>query len=268
MIVFIKSPVFGFLYVILFLFSGIFQVGKATRPATFGFKTIVIDPGHGGKDPGAHGGFSLEKNVVLSIGKKLQKAIHAELPGVKVIMTRSTDRFIELNRRSEIANEHHASLFISLHCNSSPELPSREARQKGVLVLVYGYHRKEEQMEAIRENASIYQEKNYRKKYSYGKDASADAIIYNAYLQKYRRQSIYFADLLLHEFKKHDKRKSIGLKEQGVLVLARTASPSVLVETGFINNPTEERYLNSAKGQDEIVQSILRAVKKYRLRQP
>ncbi|MGI4730022.1 MAG: N-acetylmuramoyl-L-alanine amidase family protein [Janthinobacterium lividum] len=258
----------------MLIFNGFMLIASLFRPsfppekntvnaAEFRFKTIVIDPGHGGKDPGARGNFSFEKNVALSIGKKLQQALQAELPDVKVIMTRSTDRFIELNQRSEIANKNHANLFVSVHCNSSPE-ESTLPKQNGAMVLVYGYHRKGEQMEAIRENASIYQEKNYKQKYTnYGSDASTNMIILNAYMQQYRKQSILFGDLVLHEFKKHDHRRIIGLKEQGVLVLAHSAMPSVLVETGFINNPIEEKYLNSGSGQQEIVQSIIRSLKRY-----
>ncbi|RYE20291.1 MAG: N-acetylmuramoyl-L-alanine amidase [Sphingobacteriaceae bacterium] len=252
------------LILLLWLFNSSFHPAKNIfKTADFKFKTIVIDPGHGGKDPGAHGNFSLEKNVALSIGKKLQKTLQNALPGVKVIITRSTDRFIELNQRSDIANKNHANLFISIHCNSSPA-ESLLPKQNGAMVLVYGYHRKGEQLEAIRENASIYKEKNYKQKYTnYGSDASTNMIIFNAYMQQYRKQSILFGDLILKEIKKHDKRRIIGLKEQGVLVLAHSAMPSVLVETGFINNPIEEKYLNSGSGQNEIVQSILRSVKHY-----
>ena len=259
-----KILIFNGFILIASLFYSFFPPKKSMiKTAGFRFKTIVIDPGHGGKDPGAHGDFSLEKNVALSIGKKLKKELQTELPDIKVIMTRTGDHFIELNQRSEIANKNHANLFVSIHCNSSPE-DSALPRQNGAMVLVYGYHRKGEQLEAIRENASIYKEKNYRQKYTdYGSDASTNMIIWNAYMQKYRKQSILFGDLLLHEFKKTDHRHIIGLKEQGVLVLAHSAMPSVLVETGFINNPIEEKYLNSAKGQQEIVQSIIRSLKRY-----
>lgn len=259
-----KILIFNGFILLASLFHVHFPPEKSTvNKAEFRFKTIVIDPGHGGKDPGARGDFSFEKNVALSIGKKLKKALQAALPDVKVIMTRSGDQFIELNQRSEIANKNHANLFISIHCNSSPE-ESALPKQNGALVLVYGYHRKGEQMEAIRENAVIYKEKNYKQKYTdYGSDASTNMIILNAYMQKYRKESILFGDLLLHEFKKHDHRRVIGLKEQGVLVLAHSAMPSVLVETGFINNPIEEKYLNSGSGQQEIVQSVLRSVKRY-----
>jgi N-acetylmuramoyl-L-alanine amidase len=238
---------------------------KDTINTRFRFSTIVIDPGHGGKDPGAHGSYSLEKNVALAIGKKLKAALTDSIPDVNVIMTRTDDTFIELNKRSAIANENHANLFISIHCNSSPEgVAYRTHKQIGALVLVYGYHRKEEQEEAIRENASIYKENDYKQNYAqYDQNDPVNAIMLNAFMEKYRKQSILFASLLINEFK-DDNRQIIGIKEQGVLVLAHSAMPAVLVETGFINNPDEETYLNSDTGQDEIVQSIIRAIQNYR----
>jgi N-acetylmuramoyl-L-alanine amidase len=236
----------------------------ANKP--FKVTTITIDAGHGGKDPGARGSYSVEKNVALSIAKKLRAAIEDQLPDIKVIMTRSDDTFIPLNERSEIANEHHSNIFISIHCNSSPEgTAASEHKQKGVMVLVYGFHRKGEQMEALRENSSIYIEKNYKETYeSYDDTDPANQIILNAYMQKYRKQSILFGDLLMDQFKNVDNRVAIGVKEQGVLVLAHSGMPAVLIETGFINNPEEEDYLNSATGQAEIVTAIIQAIENYR----
>jgi len=229
---------------------------------SFAFRTVVIDAGHGGKDPGAHGAFAKEKNVALAIALKLRDAINAEMPSIKVIMTRTTDKFVELQERSNIANRANANLFISIHCNSSPE---RVGSRKGALILVYGYHRKEEQMEALRENASIYQEKDYAKKYEgYKGNDPAYFILLNLTMQKYREQSIRFGRLVNAQITEHDGRRSDGVHEQGVLVLAHSAMPNVLVETGFINNPTEEKYLDSDEGQSEIAQSILRALKKYK----
>jgi N-acetylmuramoyl-L-alanine amidase len=236
------------------------------KMASFKLKTVVIDAGHGGKDPGSHGLHALEKNVALSIARKLKRAIQAEMPNINIVMTRNDDTFIELNRRSAIANEAHGNLFISIHCNSSPEgTASRANKQKGVMLLVYGLHRSKEQFEALRENSSIYIEKDYKTKYqSYNDDDPTNLIILNLYMQKYRKQSILFADLLNDEFKNADERPSIGVKEQGVLVLAHSAMPAVLVETGYINNREEEAYLTSEEGQDEIVQSIVRALKIYK----
>ena len=234
----------------------------ASTPPGFRFKTVIIDAGHGGKDPGAHGAYSKEKNVTLAIAKKLRTALTEQVPSLNVVMTRTTDNFIELHRRDDIASENKGNLFISIHCNASP---SKVSDERGVLLLVYGYHRKGEQLEAIRENASIYIEKDYKEKYSgYGDNKAINAIVMSAFQQKFRKQCILFADMVNHEFKSVDGRHSLGVKEQGVLVLQQSAMPAVLVETGFINNPKDEDYLNSADGQAEIVQSIIRAIKKYK----
>ncbi|MFA6084561.1 N-acetylmuramoyl-L-alanine amidase [Mucilaginibacter sp.] len=232
----------------------------------FKFKTVVVDAGHGGKDGGAKGSFSTEKNVALAIAKKLQTAIQTQLPDLNVVMTRTDDTFIELNKRSAIANQNQGNLFVSIHCNSSPEGTAARANKKsGVMLLVYGMHRLSEQLEAVRENASIFIEKDYKENYqSYDASDPANVIILNTFTQKYRKQSIQFGDLLNNEFKFTDNRESIGVKEQGVFVLAHSAMPAVLVETGFINNPDEEEYLNSDEGQSQIVQSIIRAIQAYR----
>jgi N-acetylmuramoyl-L-alanine amidase len=225
-----------------------------------------VDAGHGGKDPGAHGSYSVEKNVTLAIAKKLKAAIDSQITTVNAIMTRTDDTFIPLNQRSTIGNQAHGNLFISIHCNSSPEGTAAIAhKRKGVLLLVYGFHRLKEQEEAVRENSSIFIEKNYKETYeAYDQSDPANAIILNAYIQKYRKQSILFGDLLNTEFEDTNGRESEGVKEQGVLVLAHSAMPAVLIETGFINNPEEEDYLNSNDGQNEIVQSIIKAINNYR----
>lgn len=251
------------LLLIIFCNSSAIAQGKPDDSAgTFRFKTIVIDPGHGGKDPGAHGAYSNEKTVALSIGKKLKEAIDDQMPGLNVIMTRNSDKFIELHRRADIANENNANLFISIHCNSSPQ---RVGTRRGVLLLVYGFHRKAEQLEAIRENASIFQEKDYQKKYNgYGDDAAVNAMVLAAFAQRYRKQSVQFGNYLNTEFKETDGRRSAGVIEQGVLILQQSGMPGLLIETGFINNPEDEKYLNSDEGQNEIVQSIVRSIKKYK----
>jgi N-acetylmuramoyl-L-alanine amidase len=240
------------------------QEGGASKPVTnhFKFKTLIIDAGHGGKDPGAHGATSKEKDIALSIAKRLRDLVNNEMPGVKTIMTRSTDTFIELHKRTEIANSNHGNLFISIHCNSSPQ---KRAKEHGTLVLVYGFHRSQEQREALRENASIFIEDDYKSKYNgYGEDNVVNTIVLNAFQQKYRKQSIHFGDMIIRQVKKADGRHTFGVKEQGVLVLAQSGMPAVLVETGFINNPADEEYLKSKDGQFSIATSILRALKEYR----
>jgi len=246
--------------------SGAQQRDTISATSGFRFKTVIIDAGHGGKDPGARGSYSVEKNVTLAIAKKLKLYIDTGMKGITSLMTRTDDTFIPLNQRSNIANQAHGNLFVSIHCNSSPEGNAASAhKRKGVLLLVYGFHRLKEQEEAVRENASIFQEKDYKQNYeSYDETDPSNAIILNAYIQKYRKQSILFGDLLNAEFTDFDGRPSEGVKEQGVLVLAHSAMPAVLIETGFINNPEEEDYLNSPGGQDAIVKSIVTAINNYR----
>ncbi|QKJ28290.1 N-acetylmuramoyl-L-alanine amidase [Mucilaginibacter mali] len=228
----------------------------------FKFKTVVIDAGHGGKDPGSHGEYTKEKTVALGIALKLRDAINEAIPSLNVIMTRTTDKFVELQQRAEIANNAKANLFISIHCNSSPQ---KVGTRRGALLLVYGLHRKGEQLEALRENSAIYQEKDYAKKYQGYKDNDpAYFITLNMFMQTYRAQSIKFGKLVSREIADVDNRRSEGVIEQGILVLAHSAMPSVMVETGFINNPADEKYLSSEEGQMATAKSILRALKKYR----
>jgi N-acetylmuramoyl-L-alanine amidase len=262
-----SNYIITFLFFIAGLFSTTISIAQQDAAAkgissTFKFKTVIIDAGHGGKDPGAHGAYSNEKSVALGVAKKLRDLINDQMSSIKVVMTRSTDVFVELHKRADIANDNHGNLFISIHCNSSPQ---RRGTERGPLLLVYGFHRSQEQREALRENASIYIEKDYKDKYNgYGDDAVVNTIVLNAFQQKYRKQSIQFGDLVASEFKKTDGRHSHGVKEQGVLVLAQSGMPAVLVETGFINNASDEEYLNSSAGQNEIARSILRALKQYR----
>jgi N-acetylmuramoyl-L-alanine amidase len=233
----------------------------------FTIKTVIIDAGHGGKDGGAHGGYSAEKNITLAIAQKLQAAIQTQIKDLNTVMTRTDDTFIELNRRSSIANQNKGNLFISIHCNSSAEGNAYRAhKQSGVMLLVYGLHRVKEQLEAMRENASIFQEKDYKENYqAYDDSDPANVIILSAFTQKYRKQSILFGEHLNREFTETDGRETLGVREQGLYVLANSAMPAVLVETGFINNPEEEDYLNSEEGQQQIVQSIIRAIQAYRI---
>jgi N-acetylmuramoyl-L-alanine amidase len=206
---------------LLAIFALFFWVILTNNPAIaqertpgFKFTTVVIDAGHGGKDPGAHGAYSLEKNVALAIAKKVDALMQSAMPGIKVIMTRSTDKFIPLDRRAGIANENKANLFISIHCNSSP--PGTGQSNKGVMLLVYGFHRKDEQIEALRENSSIYIEKDYQKKYDgYSETDPTALIVLNTFMEKYRKQSILFGGLVNKELIDNGRR-SRGVKEQGV----------------------------------------------------
>ena len=250
------------LYLLLCSFTPAADTIKATG---FKLKNVIIDAGHGGKDAGAKGLTSFEKNVTLSIAQKLQAAIKVQIPDLNTVMTRSDDTFIELRRRSDIANKSQGNLFISIHCNSSAEGTAYRARkQSGVMLLVYASKRTGEQLEAVRENASILIEKDQTKYDALDADDPANAIILDAFTKKYRKQSIRFGEFLNQEFTITDGRPSIGVREQSLYVLANSGMPAVLVETGYINNPDEEIFLNSEEGQNQIVQSIIRAIMAYR----
>jgi N-acetylmuramoyl-L-alanine amidase len=256
-------------------------------PEGFKLRTVVIDAGHGGKDPGAFGPNTNEKTVTLALALKLQKAIKRDLPDVNAIMTRDDDTFVELHKRADMANNAKGQLFISLHCNSlanrkvtdvvgyrkrkGKKIPIYKTTTvanrtgKGAMILVYGSKRVGAQEEALRENAVIFTEKNYKDNYAgYDPDNPASVIMLNTFRDKYRKQSIRFASLVDSELTGTYNRESHGVKEQVVLVLDHTAMPSILVETGFINNPDEEDYLTSDEGQTEIVNAILSALKSYK----
>jgi N-acetylmuramoyl-L-alanine amidase len=236
----------------------------------FKLKTIVVDAGHGGFRTGASGSYSVEKNLTLQMAFKLQKAIEKELSDVKVVMTRTTDDDILWQKRSDIANENKGDLFISIHCNSLADrvVYSHGKREriadksgKGVLLLVYGFHRTKEEEKAIKQTRI---EDDSEMNADLDPSDPESLILINEYKRKYRKQSIHLANLLNTEFVETDGRRSEGIREQGVLVLCHSAMPAVLVETGYINNPDEEAYLNSEEGQTQVVNSIVRAIKNYK----
>ncbi|WP_158534966.1 N-acetylmuramoyl-L-alanine amidase family protein [Mucilaginibacter hurinus] len=245
-------------------------VTDTVRQNQFKVKTIVVDAGHGGVRSGAYGAYSVEKNVTLQIAFKLQKAIENELNDVRVVMTRTTDDDILWQRRSDIANQNKGDLFISIHCNSLADrvvrLPSGKKKRipnqsgKGVLMLVYGFHRTKEIEKHIKQTR-IEDEEEMNAVLDPNDPASM--ILLNEYKRKYRKQSIRMAGILESEFRDGGRRIE-GIREQGVLVLCHSAMPAVLVETGYINNPEEEDYLNSEKGQDEIVTSIVKAIRTFK----
>lgn len=252
----------------------------------FKIKTIVIDAGHGERpagggrySPGASGTYSLERTVTLAIAQKLQKAIEKDIPGVKVVMTRTTPEDVQFQKRADIANQNKGDLFISIHCNSLPNkiirevvghkrgkpiyknisVPDRSGR--GVLMLLYSTDRTAPQIEALRENAEIGD--NSKDAKTIESEDPQSIILINLLKNKYRKQSVHLADLINKEFIA-DERQSEGLREQILFVLDHTAMPSVLVETGYINNKIDEDYLNSEEGQKEIANAIVRGIQNYK----
>jgi len=225
-------------------------------------KKIVIDAGHGGKDPGTRGVFSKEKILALDIARKAGKYIEEYMDDVEVIYTRDDDTFIELEERAQIANRNGADLFISIHCNAFPPNP----KIKGTETYVMGLHKTEQNLAvAKRENSSIYLEDNYQETYGDFDPMSPDShILFSLYQTAYLQNSLELASKIENQFKTRAGRRSRGVKQAGFWVLWRTSMPSVLVETGYLSNPSEEKELNDKLKQDYIASGIFRAIRDYK----
>ena len=222
---------------------------------------VVIDPGHGGKDPGAVGKSSMEKNIVLALALKLGKLIKDKYPAIKVIYTRSTDEFIELYRRAKIANENKADLFISIHCNSS-----KSPEPYGSETYVMGINKTKANLEVARkENASILYEENYSKRYEGYDPYSPEAtIIFSLYQNLFLDQSLELATRIQKNFSKSFSQLDRGVKQAGFLVLYNVTMPGVLVEAGFVSNHEEEMLLLSPDGQQKVAKAIFKAFCEYK----
>lgn len=255
----VKSPVL--LLLLAGIFTGSVFAQSAEKSDKYSVKTIVIDPGHGGKDPGALGhSVSREKDIVLKVGLKLGKYIKESFPDVNVIYTREKDVFIELHERANIANKAQADLFISLHCNAAAPTAY------GTEIYVLGLHRTEENLAvAKKENAVIMMEDNYTDHYDGFDPNSSEGYILISILQNaHLNQSINFAACVDSQFAKRAHRKSRGVHQAGFMVLYKTAMPSVLIELGFITNKNEEAYLLSDEGTTYMASAIFRAIKEYK----
>ncbi len=252
-----KLPIFNGLqknvYRLFLLVGLLFFFKVATHAQTGKIKTVVIDAGHGGHDPGCHGASNNEKEVCLSMALKLGNLIKERYPDIKVIYTRTTDVFVELAERANIANRNNADLFICIHANAG------STTAYGSETYVLGLHRTDAQQKvAERENASISLEDDKGAKYrSY--DLTPDGIIALQFqLAVFHRQSILFAEMIQKEFKRIG-RYDRGVKQAGFLVLYKTTMPSVLIETAFLPNPTEERLIGTAEGQQKMAQAMFQA---------
>jgi N-acetylmuramoyl-L-alanine amidase len=239
------------------------EEGAEKGPEVAVLKTVVIDAGHGGKDSGSLGAKTQEKDIALTIALKVGEYISTYMPGVKVIYTRDSDEFVPLFERADIANKYKADVFISIHCNS---VPPKKSHINGTETYVMGLHNAEENLQvAKRENEVVLLEKNYAKNYDGFDPNSPEAhIMLSMYQNAYIGQSILLAEKVESQFKDRAKRASRGVKQAGFVVLRATSMPSVLIETGFLSNTTEEAYLNSEKGQVYIASAIYRAFKEYR----
>ena len=230
----------------------------------FEVKKVVIDAGHGGKDPGALGTKrykNTESDIALAVALKLKKYILENYDNVEVIMTREKDVFLELLERTKIANDAKADLFISIHCNTNGRTSAF-----GSETYVIGPHKFETSLEvAKRENQVIFLEDNYEENYAgFDPNSPESMIALSMMQQKFTEQSIFFADLVQDQFRDRVKRKDRGVKQAGYWVISRTIMPSVLVELGFLSNKPEEDFLNTENGQVYMASAIYRAFKDYK----
>ena len=250
----------------------LFTVAAAFNPRPFaveeeGVNIIVIDPGHGGKDPGNLGTGRYkdrEKDVSFDVSLLVKQYIEENLPGTKALLTRDDNQFIELYQRTVIANRANADLFISIHCNANDN-----HRAYGTESFVLGMGEKDQRLNktAQLENAARLLEDNWETNYE-KLDASNPAAIIalRAYQDAFLEQSISIADEIQHQFEGRVKRRNRGVKQQPLAVLRGSTMPAVLVELGFLTNPGEEDFLQSNRGKELLASAIYRAIKEYKFK--
>lgn len=256
----------NYIHYIFFIALGMcFVFQSNTLYAKKKIRKVVIDAGHGGKDPGCHGMYSNEKDITLAVAKKVGKMIQEKYKDVKVIYTRDTDVFAggdnltikeSLIYRTEVANQEKADLFISIHVNSTPR---HNSPVKGTLVLVCGPTRVEEKEEAI----GVHTENIAENEELLNPSDPATQIIIAQYSQAFLAQSIVLASKINDGFI-NQGRVVEGVRQQSLQVLASSAMPGVLVEIGYLNNVEEEAYLNTENGQSEVAASIFNGIKYYK----
>jgi len=230
------------------------KVDLSNEKQKWEFKTIVIDAGHGGKDPGAVGyRGTKEKDIALDVAKRLEKKLSKNL-NVKIVMTRDEDIFLRLSERTKIANENNGSLFISIHTNAA-----EDRRASGFETFLIGPNKNEAAVRvAARENAVLELEGTTGKKLT-NEDLIQATIAQSAFAFK----SEQFASMVQKEIKKRVQSKDRGVKQAGFYVLMGASMPNVLVELGFISNPSEEKKLRSPQYRDQLATAIYRAVEQY-----
>ena len=241
------------LFIFLFLFFSFYSFAQNVKNEF----VVVVDAGHGGKDPGNRGNGYFEKNIALNIALNVGEILTKNK--VKVVYTRTKDVFVDLYRRAQIANNANADLFISIHCDA------HNSNAYGAGTFVLGLHANERNFKiAQKENSVIYLEENYEQKYDGFDPNNPESVISLVLMQEeYLDQSIVAANYIQEFFVKDLNRRDRKVKQAGFLVLRNTYMPSVLIEAGFLTNKTEGQYLNSSKGQKEISTAISRAILKY-----
>lgn len=224
-------------------------------------RKVVIDAGHGGKDPGALGSKSKEKDVTLAVALQLGSLIKENCPDVQVFYTRSTDVFVELGDRSRFANNKHADFFISIHCNAADDKNAH-----GVETFVMGLHKSESNLAVARkENAAMLLETDYQNKYSgFNPNSPESYVIFSLYSDAYLNSSLKLALKVQENLVKCTKFTDRKIQQAGFWVLHGVAMPSILVELGFISNPKEEEYLTNKSSQKDLAQAICDAFVAYK----
>ena len=250
------------LYIILFLCSLWLALPLSHLSAQGKDFTLVIDPGHGGKDPGAIGKKGKEKNINLNVALKLGNLIKENCKDVNIVYTRQKDTFVALDRRAQIANNAKADLFISIHTNSV----AKGKTVRGTETYTLGLHRTEDNLEvAKKENSVILIESDYEQRYAGFNPNSAESYIIFEFLQdKNMEKSVRLATDIQKQFRNTAKRIDKGVHQAGFLVLRETTMPGVLVELGYISNPDEERYLLTEAGTSALAKSIYQAFLSYK----
>jgi len=242
------------------------KMGKFIKESTndktnYRIKKIVIDAGHGGKDNGTKWGDSKEKDIALNVTLLLGQLVQDQFPGVEVLYTRQSDVFIPLHERAALANENEADLFLSIHCNAL-----RTESVYGSETYVMGMDVAEENLEVSkRENSSILMEDNYSEIYKgFDPNSSEGHIFLSMFQNAYLEQSIALAEKIEQNFKTNTGRKSRGVKQGDFVVLRQTTMPSVLIETGYLSNESDNNFLSTKKGQYKVASSILKAFEDYK----
>jgi N-acetylmuramoyl-L-alanine amidase len=247
--------------ILLFLWEIINSFGASgIGPKTEGKWVIVIDAGHGGKDPGALGSFSREKDINLAIALKTGEYIKSNIKNAVVVYTRETDKTVDLIDRPKIANDNKADLFISIHTNLATS-----KSVTGAETWIMGLAKDEANLAvAMKENEAMLREDDYSTKYQGFDPKSRESyIIFTLTQNLYQKQSINLASRIQTQLSERVNRNDRGVKQSGFWVLYNTTMPAVLVETGFISNSNEEKYLNSDQGQDFLASAIYRACREY-----
>lgn len=244
------------------MFVSFFPYQKTASKDLKPIKTLVIDAGHGGKDPGALGNGYKEKDITLKIALELKRIVNENMPNIKVVMTRSTDKFIELSKRGEIAQDNKADFFVSIHCNS---IPKGAKSPHGTEIYVLGTNPGQERYEtSIKENEVVAFEDNYKDMYGgFDPKSPEGGIFHNLMKNAFRTESLKLAGKIDKQFKERAGRKSYGVKQAPFIVLWQSGVPAVLIETGYISDKSEAIFLGSSEGQVIMASGIYRAIKEY-----